>query len=113
MHEVGIMEGAINMALKLMSEQNGSRLRAIHMTVGSLSSVVPQALDSAFLSLRAAYGIDTAKLHITWVEATCFCTDCQCEFSFDQLGYICPHCHEPAFNVSKGKELELTRVEWE
>lgn len=107
------MEGAITMALKLMHELKGTQLRAIHMTIGSLSGVVPQALDSAFLSLRSTYGIDAAELHITWIEASCFCTDCQCDFSFAQCGYICPHCHEPAFNVSQGKELELTRVEWE
>ena len=44
MHEVGIMEGALDMARRLMEKRGGNRLRRVHMTIGSLSGVVPEAL---------------------------------------------------------------------
>ena len=71
MHEVGIMEGALDMARRLMEKHGGSRLRRVHMTLGSLSGVVTEH------------------------------------------GYICPGCGEPALAILRGRELELTRVEWE
>ena len=55
MHEVGIMEGALDMARRLMEKRGGNRLRRVHMTIGSLSGVVPEALQSAFLALKDSY----------------------------------------------------------
>ena len=46
MHEVGIMEGALDMARRLMEKNGGTRLMRVHMTIGSLSGVVPEALQS-------------------------------------------------------------------
>ena len=55
MHEVGIMEGALDMARRLLEENGGSRLVRVHMTIGSLSGVVPDALQSAFLALSPPF----------------------------------------------------------
>ena len=96
MHEVGIMEGALDMARRLMEKRGGNRLRRVHMTIGSLSGVVPDA-----------------ALDVAWVEAVCRCDACRADFSFTEHGYICPGCGEPALAILRGRELELTRVEWE
>ena len=113
MHEVGIMEGALDMARRLMEKRGGNRLRRVHMTIGSLSGVVPEALQSAFLALKDAYAAQDAALDVTWVEALCRCDACSADFSFTEHGYICPGCGEPALAILRGQELELTRVEWE
>lgn len=62
MHEVGIMEGALDMARRLLEENGGSRLVRVHMTIGSLSGVVPDALQSAFLALKDAYAAGNLSL---------------------------------------------------
>ena len=113
MHEVGIMEGALDMARRLMEKNGGTRLMRVHMTIGSLSGVVPEALQSAFLALKDAYAAQDAALDVTWVEALCRCDACSADFSFTEHGYICPGCGEPALAILRGRELELTRVEWE
>ena len=107
------MEGALDMARRLLEENGGSRLVRVHMTIGSLSGVVPDALQSAFLALKDAYAAGNAALEVTWVEALCRCDDCQEDFLFTDHGYICPGCGEPALAILRGRELELTRVEWE
>lgn len=113
MHEVGIMEGTLETARRLMEEQGGTRLMRVHMTIGSLSGVVPEALESAFLALRDSYAAAQAELDVTQVEALCRCDDCKENFSFAEHGYLCPHCGEPALAILQGRELELTRLEWE
>lgn len=113
MHEVGIMEGALDMARQLMEKNGGSRLMRLHMTIGSLSGVVPEALQFAFRALQDSYAAQDAALNVTWVEALCRCDACRADFSFTEHGYICPGCGEPALAILRGRELELTRVEWE
>lgn len=113
MHEVGIMEGALDMARRLMEKRGGNRLRRVYMTIGSLSGVVPEALQSAFLALKDSYAAQDADLDVAWVEAVCRCDACRADFSFTEHGYICPGCGEPALAILRGQELELTRVEWE
>lgn len=113
MHEVGIMEGALDMARRLMEKNGGARLMRLHMTIGSLSGVVPDALQFAFQALKDAYVARDAGLDVTWVEALCRCDTCHTDFSFTDHGYICPGCGEPALTILRGRELELTRVEWE
>lgn len=113
MHEVGIMEGALDMARQFMEKNGGTRLMRVHMTIGSLSGVVPEALQSAFLALKDAYAARDAALDVTWVEALCHCDACRADFFFTEHGYICPGCGDPALAILRGRELELTRVEWE
>lgn len=99
MHEVGIMEGALDMARRLMEKRGGNRLRRVHMTIGSLSGVVPEALQSAFLALKDSYAAQDAALDVAWVEAVCRCDACRADFSFTEHGYICPGCGEPALAI--------------
>lgn len=113
MHEVGIMEGALETAQNLMQTRRGSRLMHLHMTVGTLSGVVPEALHSAFLVLKDSYAAKDASLDIRTVEALCQCDTCRKPFPFTDNGYLCPKCGEPALAVLCGRELELTRIEWE
>ena len=86
MHEVGIMEGALDMARRLMEKRGGNRLRRVHMTIGSLSGVVPEALQSAFLALKDSYAAQDADLDVAWVEAVCRCDACRADFSFTEHG---------------------------
>ena len=74
MHEVGIMEGALDMARRLLEENGSTRLVRVTLNIGD---------------------------------------DCQEDFLFTDHGYICPGCGEPALAILRGRELELTRVEWE
>ncbi len=113
MHEVGIIESALATALHLMREHGGTRLTRLYMTIGSLSGVVPDALQAAFTALKPAYGAENATLEVTWIEAHCRCDTCHKDFSFTAHGYLCPECGEPALSILKGRELELTRLEWE
>ena len=65
-----------------------------------------QARDMSRAVILAACGS-------AWVEAGCRCYACRADFSFTEHGYICPGCGEPALAILRGRELELTRVEWE
>lgn len=112
MHEAGIMQSALDLACDLAREGRGHRVTKLVLTVGSLSSAVPESLRFAFDALSPATMAEGAFLDIHWVEAACRCTVCDKTFPFEGNGYICPTCGEASLNLLRGRELELTTVEW-
>ncbi|MEG0143047.1 MAG: hydrogenase maturation nickel metallochaperone HypA [Akkermansia sp.] len=112
MHEVSIMEGALNTATGLMKEGGGSRITRIVLTIGSLSGVVPESLDFAFRSLTSKGIAKGATLVINSIEARCRCESCGIDFDFTPNGYLCPQCGEPSMTLLQGRELELSTIEW-
>ena len=48
MHEVGVMQSALEIALEQAGRQGASRIDCIALRVGMLSGVVPEALEFAF-----------------------------------------------------------------
>lgn len=112
MHEAGIMQSAIDLACDLARQGRGRRITKLVLTVGSLSSAVPESLRFAFEALSPATIAEGAALDIEWVEAQCLCTACGEPFLFEGNGYLCPRCGEASLNLLCGRELELTTVEW-
>ncbi len=112
MHEAGIVQSALDLACDLARKGRGRRVTKMVLTVGSLSSAVPESLRFAFDALSAATIAEGAFLDIEWVEAACQCATCDKPFPFENNGFICPICGEASLNLLCGRELELTTVEW-
>lgn len=60
------------------------------MTIGSLSGVVPEALQSAFLALKDSYAAQDAALDVAWVEAVCRCDACRADFPLQNTATSAP-----------------------
>lgn len=112
MHEVGIMESVLNMAQERAIQGGAKRITRIVITVGSLSGVVPESLDFAFRSLSPGSMAHGAHLEIVSIDALSRCESCQKDFPFTGNGCICPHCEEPSMTFLRGRELELSTIEW-
>ncbi len=80
--KLGIMEGALEWPGGLWKNAEEEQLRRVYMTIGNLSGVVPEALQSAFLALKDSYAAQDADLDVAWVEAVCRCDACRADFSF-------------------------------
>ena len=111
MHEVGIMENTLAMALKRAAEEGAHRLHRLTMRIGPLSGVVPEALEFAFDVLRRGTIAEEAALDVERVPIICFCSPCRLEFQPGDLFCECPRCHDPSPNVHQGRELELASLE--
>jgi hydrogenase nickel incorporation protein HypA/HybF len=111
MHEVGIMQNTLNMALKQAQASGATQVHELRMRIGAMSGVVPDALTFAFEVLRKDTLAAEAKLEIETVPASCWCVRCQTEFPVPDLIYECPQCHEPSVELRRGLELELVSIE--
>jgi hydrogenase nickel incorporation protein HypA/HybF len=113
MHELSIMESALNLALDQAQQAGASRVHRIHLRIGTLSGVVPEALQFAFEALAPGTLAEGARLTIDPVPARFWCADCAQEFAADDFFAECPACRRPSGDLRAGREMELASLEIE
>src|SRR5262245_4620940 len=111
MHEVGVIQDALDVALDHAGRATASRIHRLILRVGPLSGVVPEALAFAFEVVTRGTIADGARLEVEHVPIICYCPVCQEEFSPDGWVFDCPHCGRLTSEDRQGHELELASVE--
>lgn len=111
MHEVSIVQGLLNLAVKTAQASGATRIHRIRMRVGAMSGVVPDSLQFAFEALREETIAAGAELAIEEIPAACWCAHCQMEFTAEGFVYECPECHEYSRELRRGRELALADME--
>jgi hydrogenase nickel incorporation protein HypA/HybF len=111
MHELSIMESALSVALDQAKKAGASRVLVIRLRIGTLSGVVPEALDFAFEALSPGTPAEGAKLVVEPVAARFWCAACAQEFKSDDMFAECPLCHVPSGDLRAGREMEIASLE--
>jgi hydrogenase nickel incorporation protein HypA/HybF len=111
MHEVGIMQEAVRMAIETAQAKAAGRIHCLRLRVGSMSGAVPDSLRFAFDMVCAGTMAEGATLEIETVTAVCWCEPCQAEFQCEDFLNECPRCHSLSNELRRGRELELAAVE--
>jgi hydrogenase nickel incorporation protein HypA/HybF len=111
MHETGLMRSALAMAVDQARRAGADRIHRLHLRVGALSGVIPEALQMAFLALSPGTLAEGAKLEIETVRVICKCAACDTEFEPEDIVFYCPKCGENCANMRHGREIELTSLE--
>ena len=113
MHELSIAMSVIDMAAE-EAQRRRSRVLAVHLRLGPLSGVVPQALASAFELAREGTELEDCRLVVEDVPITIYCPMCAAEKPAESIQSLrCRDCGTPAERVIGGQELELTALELE
>ena len=113
MHEVGIMQSALEAVEKQARASGATRIHEIRMRVGRMRGVVVEALQHAFTVLRDGTLAAEARLTVDLVPAACWCAGCQKEFECPDWYSECPSCGIPSNDLRRGMELELVTMEIE
>lgn len=111
MHEVSIMESALEAAERHARAQGATRIHRIVLRIGDGSGVVPDALEFAFEPVTNGTMADGAALEIIRIPVVCYCQTCETEFQPPEMLYICPSCGAVALDVRQGAEMELASLE--
>jgi hydrogenase nickel incorporation protein HypA/HybF len=111
MHEVGLMQNALEMAIHHARRAGARRIHRLRLRVGQLSGVVPEALEMAFAAASPGTPADGAELVIDRVPVICRCCHCGKEFQPDDVVYLCCYCGAINSTVAQGRELELASLE--
>ncbi len=111
MHEFGLAESTLNLALETAQKQGARKILEVRMQIGALAGVVDEAFEFAFDALAANTMASGAELVIEHVPVSCFCCKCGRDFETDVYAYQCPACGEVSADVRRGHELNLVSME--
>jgi hydrogenase nickel incorporation protein HypA/HybF len=111
MHELSIMQSALEQALEQARQAGAQRVHEIRLRVGALSGVVPEALQMAFEALTVGTTAEKAVLKIEAVPARFWCVSCDREFASEKIFAECPRCRCVSRELCTGRELELASLE--
>jgi hydrogenase nickel incorporation protein HypA/HybF len=113
MHEMSIMESTLELAVEQARLAGATRVRVLNLRVGTLSGVVPDALNFAFEAMAPGTAAEGGELRIESVPACFWCLACQAEFRAEDLLAVCPKCQSASRELRGGRELELASLEVE
>ena len=80
MHELGIAESALEVALAQATAAGATRVLRMVIRVGALSGVDPEALRFAFTAILPGTPAEGAAVQIDSVAAVAYCPDCRQDF---------------------------------
>jgi hydrogenase nickel incorporation protein HypA/HybF len=113
MHELSIALSLLDLARE-EADRHGGRVCALHLRVGALAGVVPDALQASFEMASAETPLAGTRLLIEEVPVVVFCAECRAERQLDSVqSFCCPRCGTPTAQVERGRELELVALEIE
>jgi hydrogenase nickel incorporation protein HypA/HybF len=113
MHELSIALSLVDLACE-EAGRHGGRVCALHLKVGALAGVVPEALLSSYEMACADTPLAGSRLVIEEVPVVVFCPQCEAERLLDGVhSFCCPECGTPTPRIARGRELELVAMEIE
>jgi hydrogenase nickel incorporation protein HypA/HybF len=113
MHEFGITENIINIALNKAGEVQASKITRVNVVIGELSGFVPDCIQFYFDSLSKDTIAQEAVLHFELVPAQLRCRNCSTIFHPPDTSWSCPKCRGQNVEISKGRELYIESIEVE
>jgi len=109
MNELSIVHGLLK-DLQDESKKHGvSRVSRVHIRIGSLCTIVPEALTFAFETASEGTVAEGAELNVGVVPARGRCDKCNIEFDVDTdtSVFVCPQCGRTAAELISGREVEI------
>jgi len=110
-HELSIAMSLVELVLEHAGPLNGARVEAVHLRLGALAGVVEDALTFSFDVACRGTPLDGARLVIEHVPLAVFCSRCRAVHTLEGFPLRCPVCGQPAGDLVRGRELELTALE--
>lgn len=113
MHEFSLVVSMLDLAETAARADGASRIEAIHLEVGALAGVVPEALTFAFGVARQGTMAEHARLEVHALPATAYCEACRTTFELDDRFGIatCPGCGTLSADLRQGRELHVSHLE--
>jgi len=113
MHELGVTESIVNIALDKAKEAQASKIVKINIVVGELSGFVPDCIEFYFDFVSKNSIAEGAKLHFELAPAEFRCRTCSTIFHPHDTTWTCPECQSQSVEMTGGRELYVENMEVE
>lgn len=113
MHELTICNNIINLAITHARKNNAVCIKAVCIEVGDLAGIDLDALRFSFPIAAARSIAQNATLEITTVPGRARCDICQKTVTLNSYLDPCSQCGQFNYQIMKGKELRIVKMEVE
>lgn len=111
MHEVGIAESIIDIAVKTAVKNGFSKVLSVTVNIGKLVAVENDSLMFAFDTLKEGTILNLAGLIINDIDIKGKCIDCGEENIYDEYFFACKNCGSYNVKIVAGEELDIKDIE--
>ncbi len=111
MHELSITKSMLRIIAREMKSNGVKRLKKVHIKVGELTAIEPEALRFCFEESIRSTPMEGALLEIDDVPLTGRCKACGTEFRIEAFTNICPDCGGNEIERIAGTELDIISIE--
>ena len=112
MHELSIALSIVDGVLEEAQRQGGAKVEAVHLRVGRLAGIDPEALLFSYKVACEDTPLARSRLVIEDIEVVVLCPQCRAERPASAFPLLnCSHCGAPGERVIHGEELEITGME--
>jgi len=111
LHELSLTQGLIEIAEEHARRENATVITSVTMEIGTLSGVMPEAVEFAFEACSQGTLADGATLEIRRIPALGRCHECGKESAMESLYDSCTSCNSFALEILKGQEMALIEME--
>ena len=111
MHELSVTQGVLDVVLEKAKETHVSKITAINLVIGDMSSIVDDCVQFYFDFLSKATIAEGAALSFRRVPTQLKCRSCGFIFSLGKSSWSCPQCGEWDVEIVSGQEFYIESME--
>jgi hydrogenase nickel incorporation protein HypA/HybF len=112
MHELSLAQGIVDLVTEQSRKDGGfARVRVVHVVIGALSAVMPEALVFGFEACSLGSVAEGARLEVHEVAGEAYCVDCEKRFEARSRVMTCPSCQGAKCMVTGGDEMRVSELE--
>lgn len=108
MHEMALTQGIVDICLR---HSAGQRISTVVIEIGTLSGVVPEAVEFCFSACSSDTLAASARLEIRRLEAQGRCLDCSTLQPVERLYDPCRQCGGYALEILSGEEMRVVEID--
>jgi hydrogenase nickel incorporation protein HypA/HybF len=105
MHELGIAMRIVDIVSNVAKANEVKAIDAIHLDIGELTGIVPDALLFSFEAAARDTCMANAQLMMNIIPGKARCNQCQTVFSPEHFFTVCSECGSTDCDIINGKEL--------
>ena len=113
MHELSLAHSVVDILCEEGRRHQLEAITSFRLEVGVLRAVVPDLLRTCLGYASKGTLVESATVIIDEVAGKARCNACNCEFTVDDLLFLCPECGQVGGKILAGEELRVVDLEGE